>query len=69
MNNEKPQFYKRLGAYVIDLLVVALLASTIATVFTNTEKYEAVMKEMQEITDKYTNVSKELKELSENNHN
>lgn len=65
MNSEKPQFYKRLGAYVIDLLLVAMLASTIATVFTNTEKYETVMKEMKEVADKYNEVSKDLKELSE----
>ena len=53
MNNEKPQFYKRLGAYIIDLLVVALLASAIASVFTDTSKSSAVLDKMKDIIEKY----------------
>ena len=69
MNLSKPKLYKRIGAYIIDLLVIALISSVVATVFTNTEKYKAILQEMKEISSKYNEASNELKELSENKNN
>ena len=51
MNNEKPYFLKRFAAYLIDLIIVTLLASAISLVFlknttgqTSTEEYMALTK-------------------------
>ena len=40
MNRTKPQLYKRIIAYIIDLLVVTLLAGIVTMMFTDTKEYD-----------------------------
>ena len=65
MNNEKPSIMKRFGAYLIDIIIVSLLAGVIASTFTDMTKYENVMNEIKEVSKKYNDAVKELNEFKE----
>ena len=52
MNRTKPQLYKRIIAYIIDLLVVTLLAGIVTMMFTDTKEYDKYSKEALELTEK-----------------
>ena len=52
MNREKPYLYKRVIAYIIDLLVVTLLAGILTIILTNTESYDRDTRRILELTQK-----------------
>ena len=54
MNKEKPYFLKRLVAYLIDFIIVSLLASVISLVFLDNSKYKAESEQLMDLTKKYT---------------
>ena len=54
MNREKPYIYKRVVAYIIDLLVVTLISGILTVVFFNNEEYEKDSKRLVELTNKVT---------------
>ena len=54
MNNEKPYFLKRFAAYLIDLIIVTLLASAISLVFLDNTKYQGESEQLMQLTKKYT---------------
>ena len=55
MNREKPYFLKRIAAYLIDLIIVTLLASAISMVFFKNEEYNMYSEQLMTLTKKYTN--------------
>lgn len=61
---KKASFIKRLGAYVIDYLLIVLLISLISTPFVDTKKSEKLEKEALEIVQKYQNGEITLDEYS-----
>lgn len=73
MNREKPYFLKRIVAYLIDLIIVTLLASVISMVFIKNENYTMQTERLMELTKKYTSneISKEeyAKEYNDLNYN
>lgn len=54
VNREKPSFLKRTVAYLIDMIMVTLLASAITLVFVDNTKYKAESQELMELTKKFT---------------
>lgn len=54
MNNEKPYFLKRFAAYLIDLIIVTLLASAISLVFLKNTTGQTSTEEYMTLTKKYT---------------
>ena len=54
MNNEKPKVYKRIIAFIIDLLIVSLLSGLLATILTNTEEYDKDTQKVLELVEKTT---------------
>ena len=57
MNNkkrEKPYFFRRVVAYLIDIILVTLLATAISMVFINNTNYEKRARELQELVSKAT---------------
>ena len=60
MNKKKPFAYKRVTAYVIDLLIVTLISGILTIVFTDNSAYEKDTDRMMDLTKKYT-----TKEISE----
>ena len=54
MNKEKPYFLKRFAAYLIDMIIVTLLASAISLVFLDNSKYQGETEQLMELTKKYT---------------
>lgn len=58
MNKKKPFVYKRVIAYVIDLLIVTLISGILTVVFTDNSSYEKDTERMLDLTQKYT--SKEI---------
>ena len=72
MNKEKPYFLKRFVAYLIDFIIVSLLASIISLVFLDNSKYNAESEQLMNLTKKYTNseITKEeyTKEFDELNY-
>ena len=53
MEIKKPPFYKRVIAYVVDLLIVTILASLISLIFTDSKQYEIDSKKMIDIANQY----------------
>ena len=53
-NREKPYFLKRIVAYLIDLIIVTLLASAISLVFIKNENYNRDSERLMELTKKYS---------------
>lgn len=53
-NREKPQFWKRICAYLIDLILVTMLASAISMVFLKNEKYTGYTEELMALTKEYS---------------
>lgn len=60
MNKKKPFVYKRVIAYIIDLLIVTLISGILTIVFTDNSSYEKDTEKMMDLTKKYT-----TKEISE----
>lgn len=54
MNRKKPYFLKRAVAYLIDLIIVLLLAGIISTIFVNNENYKSESNKLMELTKSYT---------------
>ena len=57
MNKEerkKPYFLKRILAYLIDLIIVMLLAGVISAIFVNNENYKSESNKLMELTKNYT---------------
>lgn len=54
MNREKPYIYKRVIAYVIDLLIVTVLSGIITLVFTNSSQSDASTQKLLDLTSKMT---------------
>ncbi len=52
---EKPYFLRRIGAYLIDIIVVTLLASAISMVFFDNTKSQGYTKELTELAKKCSN--------------
>lgn len=58
---EKPSFLKRVVAYLIDIIIVTLLATVISMIFINNTNYQKRSEELMQLTKKYTagEISKE----------
>lgn len=54
-NNKKPLFIQRFVAYLIDFLIVALVASLISSPFINSEKIEKLSEDSTTLVEKYVN--------------
>ena len=54
MNKKKPFVYKRVIAYIIDLLIVTLISGILTIVFTDNSAYEKDTDRMMDLTKKYT---------------
>ena len=54
VNREKPYFFRRVVAYLIDIIFVTLLATAISMVFIDTTKYRAKSDELMDLTRLYT---------------
>ena len=54
MNKKKPYFLKRIIAYLIDLIIVLLLAGIISTIFVNNDNYKKESNKLMELTKSYT---------------
>lgn len=54
MNRDKPYFVKRVIAYLIDFLVVTLLATAISMVFIKNDNYQHKTEQLMELTKKMT---------------
>lgn len=52
---EKALFIQRLGAYIIDILLVSLIASFFTTPFIDMDKYKELSNKSMEISEKYMN--------------
>ncbi len=65
MNKEKPSFLKRVIAYLVDLILVTLLATAISMVFIDNTNYEKQTNELMELTKSYTNGEITREEYSE----
>ena len=52
MNNEKPKIYKRVIAFLIDMLVVTLLSGLLTIILTNTEEYDKNTNKLLELAQK-----------------
>lgn len=72
MNKERPYFLKRFAAYLIDMIIVSLLASAISLVFLDNSKYQGETEALMTLTKKYTEneITKEeyTKEFDELNY-
>ncbi len=55
MKRSKPYIYKRVIAFVIDLLVITLLSGILTLILTDSTKYDNDTKELVEVTQKLTN--------------
>lgn len=64
MGEEKPKIYKRIGAFIIDILIVSLLSGIITMTFTDTTKYTDVTKEMTDIMRKYQTKEMDIEEYN-----
>ena len=58
--NDKPLLYKRIIAYLVDMLVISVIASLITMAFPKNDAYQVKLKEASEITKQYQN--KEIEE-------
>ena len=58
--SKKPYIHKRIIAYIVDILIISMIATLISIPFSNNEKYEEVSKKLYNITNKYKN--EEIKE-------
>ena len=56
MNRDKPYFVKRVIAYLIDFIVVTLLATAISMVFIKNDNYQMKTEQLMELTRKMTTV-------------
>lgn len=54
MNKKKPYIYKRILAYIIDLIIITLISGVLTIVFTNNEKYNKDSERLMELTKKVT---------------
>ena len=54
MNKKKPYVYKRIIAYIIDLIIVTLISGMLSIVLTNNEKYNQDSEKLIELTKKVT---------------
>ena len=54
VNREKPLLLKRVVAYLIDIILVMLLSTTISMIFINNTKYQAKTEELLALTKEYT---------------
>jgi uncharacterized RDD family membrane protein YckC len=54
INREKPLFIKRVGAYLIDIIIVTLLATVISMIFIKNENYQKRSDELMKLTKDYT---------------
>ena len=54
MNKKKPYFLRRIIAYLIDLIIVLLLAGIISTIFVNNDNYKKESNKIMELTKSYT---------------
>ena len=54
MNRDKPYFVKRVIAYLIDFIVVTLLATAISMVFIKNDNYQMKTEQLMELTRKMT---------------
>ena len=52
---KKGSFIRRLGAYIVDYIIVVLLVSLLATPFVDVTKTEEIEKESSEIIEQYQN--------------
>ncbi len=53
-NREKPYFFKRIVAYLIDLIIVMLLAGIISNIFVNNDNYKNETQKLLELTRDYS---------------
>ena len=65
VNVEKPSFLKRVVAYLIDIIFVALLATAISMVFVDNTKYQEQTTQIMSLTKKYTDGKITKEEYSE----
>ncbi len=65
MNKEKPSFLKRIIAYLVDLIIVTLLATAISMVFIDNTNYQKQTNELMELTKSYTEGKITREEYSE----
>lgn len=54
VNREKPLLFKRVIAYLIDILLVMLLSTVISMIFINNTKYQAKTEELMALTKEYS---------------
>ncbi len=64
-SNNKALFIQRFGAYIIDILLITIIASIISTPFINETKNEKLQTEAMEIVEKMQNSEITLKEYVE----
>lgn len=73
MNRKKPYIYKRVIAFIIDLLIVTILSGLLTIMLTNSDKYNEDNQKLLEITEKIIqeNVNQEeyMQEFNELNYN
>lgn len=54
MNRDKPYFVKRVIAYLIDFIIVTLLATVISMIFIRNDDYQVKTEQLMDLTRKYT---------------
>ena len=64
-NIDKPSFLKRIVAYLIDMILVALLATAISMVFVDNSKYKGRTQELMKLTQSYIDQEVTKEEYSE----
>lgn len=62
---KKPYILKRVIAYMVDILVIAIISSIVSLPFIDNEKYENLSNELMEVTDKYKDKEINAEEFSE----
>lgn len=70
--SKKPYIYKRIIAYVLDILIISVIATVVTIPFSNNKEYVEISKELTGIVDKYKKEEikedKYLKEVEEFNY-
>ena len=64
MSRKKPYLYKRVIAYIIDVIIVTLLSGILTVVLTDTTKYDNTNKEVLEITNKMLEDKEHIEEYT-----
>ena len=64
MDRKKPYIYKRVIAFIIDLLIVTILSGILTIVFTDSKKYNEDNKKLLELTEKMVQDSEHREEYT-----